>query len=140
MESLELHRILVDLTDTFKRIREECRAAEPDGGGKCGIVSEEIEKLLLAQGLPVSVNAGWLVTQDERIVDDHMWIEFKDGTLLDPTADQFGDSFLGDVLILAPGDSRQRHYIVYLETDDDMIEEVRKRSLIIDKQKQMGLR
>ncbi len=80
-----------------------------DGGGRCGIVSEENE-----------VRFGWPAiwgTHDDlgNPGEEHVWNELPDGSILDATRDQFGDRTGHGVRIIRPQDPE---YLKYRQDTD----------------------
>jgi hypothetical protein len=73
--------------------------------GRCGKVAEAIEAAL-----------GWAYRWGHlRLLDGwmcwiHCWNRLPDGTVVDATADQFEERWLGDVVVLPPGHPLQAHY------------------------------
>lgn len=89
--------------EAIRRLREECRV-EDGGGGQCSVVSEELG---LAYGWHIATGA-YTALNGEVICEDHAWNVLPDGSIVDATADQFGEGF--DVRIVAPTDPDYRRY------------------------------
>lgn len=82
-------------------------ASYHQAGGQCGAIAEELE----AQWPDVltSYLSGAYVDQQDRLCEDHAWVEFADGTILDLAADQFEEG--DDLRLLAPGDPMRERYL-----------------------------
>ena len=93
--------LLVRVLAIRRRVRLE--SVRPDG--RCGKVSEAI-----AAELGWAYRWGHLRLLDGTACFIHCWNQLPDGTLVDATADQFEDRWLGHVVVLSPGDPRQAHY------------------------------
>jgi hypothetical protein len=86
------------------RTHERGGAGHRDGGGKCGIVSEENE---VRFGWP----AIWGTHDDLGDPDEeHVWNRLPDGSILDATRDQFGDRAGRCVRIIRPQDPEYARY------------------------------
>jgi hypothetical protein len=89
--SLDLERV--------RAIRRCVRLANGRPDGRCGKVAEAVQAEL-----------GWAYRWGHlRLLDDgvcwiHCWNQLLDGTIVDATADQFEERWLGDVAVLSPGD------------------------------------
>lgn len=84
-----------------RRVRLE--SGRPDG--RCGKVSEAI-----AAELGWAYRWGHLLLLGDGICWIHCWNEAPDGTVVDTTADQFEERWLGEVAVLPLGDPRHAHY------------------------------
>jgi len=84
-------------------LREETRVEE-GGGGMCGLVTEELAHNLGWDRLAVS----YVSEAGEVITCGHFVSLLSDGTIVDPTADQFGEG--NSVVILSPGDPGYGRY------------------------------
>jgi hypothetical protein len=84
-----------------RRVRLE--SGRPDG--RCGKVAEAIEA-----ELGWAYRWGHLRLLDGGICWIHCWNQLPDGTVLDATADQFEERWLGDMAVLPPGDPLQASY------------------------------
>src|ERR671939_8951 len=86
-------------------MRRQVRLASGRPDGRCGQVAEALQ-----------TEVGWAYRWGHlRLLDDgicwiHCWNQLPDGTVVDATADQFEERWLGDVVVLPPGDPRQAHY------------------------------
>lgn len=74
------------------RLRDEIVAAgetNSAGGPSCGVTAEEVAEMLRSQGIAASENYGSFqhISGEQP---EHAWVNLPDGTILDPTADQFG--------------------------------------------------
>lgn len=94
----------IDL-DRVRAIRRRVRIETGKPDGRCGKVSEA-----LAAELAWAYCWGHIRLLDGGICWIHCWNRMPDGTLVDATADQFEERWLGDVAVLPPGDRRQAHY------------------------------
>lgn len=96
-----------DLTETLleeiRKIREQIRADE-GGGGMCHLVTEFLEAERGWKRLTVSR----ISPSGDVICAAHYVSVLADGTIVDPTADQFGDGH--DIRILKPGDAGYGEY------------------------------
>lgn len=86
-----------------RRIREECRSQE-GGGGMCHFVTEILQDRMGLSRLPVS----YLSEDGKVIVAGHLVSLLGDGTIFDPTADQFGED--EDIRIISPDDEAYARY------------------------------
>ncbi|GEM_PF-2928750 len=94
-----------DKIEQARAIRRRVRLASGRPDGRCGKVSEAI-----AAELGWAYRWGHLRLLDGGICWIHCWNQRADGTMVDATADQFEERWLGDVVVLPPGDSRQANY------------------------------
>ena len=91
--------------ERVRAIRRQMRLASGRPDGRCGQVAEALQTEL-----------GWAYRWGHlRLLDDgicwiHCWNQLPDGTVVDATADQFEDRWLGDVAVLPPGDPRHANY------------------------------
>jgi len=92
-----------EMVDYLIRLRDEVREME-GGGGMCGIVTEELHDLFGWDRLAVS----YLSPSGELITSGHFVSLLSDGTIVDPTADQFGEG--RNVVVLSPGDQGYGRY------------------------------
>jgi hypothetical protein len=105
--SLDLHGRIVRAIDLerVRAIRRQVRLESGRSDGRCGKVAEAIQTEL-----------GWAYRWGHlRLLDDgiswiHCWNQLLDGTVVDATADQFEERWLGDVAVLPPGDPRHANY------------------------------
>lgn len=96
-------RIFPQDVDRIRELREEIRIEE-GGGGMCAIVSEV---LYVEHGW--EIRSGVYTTKNgEVICEAHLWNVATDGTLIDATADQFGEGH--DIRIIAPDDPDYPRY------------------------------
>lgn len=98
---------------TFNLINSlrDCVRHDEGGGGQCASV---VQELLQLPGFEDAYStAGYFVTNDGNIIDDHWWLVMSDESILDPTQDQFGDGGFGDTVQLSKNDSRHEHYFPY---------------------------
>lgn len=94
---LDIHQI-----QWVKIIRHVCRV-DNGGGGACHLVSEAIESCWGLERVE-----GTVTSADGRIIcSHHLWNEFPDGTILDATADQFGEE---DIRFITPSDPSYHTY------------------------------
>src|SRR5438876_6558871 len=91
-------RIEVDL-ERVRAIRRRVRLASGRPDGRCAKVAEAMEAEL---GWPY--RWGHLRLRDGGICWIHCWNQLPDGTIVDATADQFEERWLGDVVVLSPDD------------------------------------
>src|SRR5690348_16366203 len=97
MESKHIERL--------RGIRRRVRLTSGRRDGRCAKVAEAIE-----------AEVGWayrwghLRLLDGGICWSHCWNELPDGAVVDATADQFEERWLGDVVVLPPGDPLHAHY------------------------------
>lgn len=82
-------------------LREAIRHEE-GRGGQCGFVCE-----VIAKRCGVHVSGVYLSVDGEPLGGDHDWVVLRDGTIIDMTADQFGET---DYRIVPPGDPLQTRY------------------------------
>lgn len=73
--------------------------------GRCGHVSDALEAEFGWRR-----QCGYLLLLDSMISWVHCWNVRTDGTVVDATADQFQDSWLGELITVAPGDPYHDHY------------------------------
>src|ERR1035437_1023637 len=80
---------------SLRKMRDEVRISEGAdtdpkfAGGQCGIVSECVEAI---PGLEYfTYQVGCYITDDDQLIYDHCFCRAPDGTVLDATADQFGE-------------------------------------------------
>src|SRR5438034_690309 len=85
--------------ERVRAIRRRVRLASGRPDGRCGKVAEAIQAEL-----------GWaycwghLRLLDGEVCWIHCWNQLPNGTVVDATADQFEERWLGDVAVLSPGD------------------------------------
>jgi hypothetical protein len=105
--SRDLHGRIMRTADLerVRAIRRQVRLESGRPDGRCGKVAEAIQTEL-----------GWAYRWGHlRLLDDgicwiHCWNQLPDGTVVDATADQFEERWLGDVTVLPPGDPRHANY------------------------------
>jgi hypothetical protein len=99
------HPLLTDdLVASIRQLRHECRLSE-GGTGMCHYVTDALEH-----------DHGWrresgtYLSKGGEVIcgDGHYWNCLPDGSLLDPTSDQFAEGF--DIRVLAPDDPEQSRY------------------------------
>lgn len=73
--------------------------------GRCGHVSEALEAEFGWQR-----RCGYLLLLNSMISWVHCWNVRADGTVVDATADQFQDQWLGDMITVRPDDPYHDHY------------------------------
>jgi hypothetical protein len=88
-----------------RRIRRLVRRASGRPDGRSARVAEAIHADL---GWPL--RWGHLRLLDGSVCWIHCWNQLPDGALVDATADQFEERWLGDVVVLSPGDPHFTHY------------------------------
>lgn len=88
-----------------RAIRRRVRLTSGRPDGRCGKVSEAI-----AAEMGWAYRWGHLRLLDGGICWIHCWNQMPDGTVVDTTADQFEERWLGAVVVLPPGDARHAHY------------------------------
>jgi hypothetical protein len=93
------------------RIEEGGTVDWQEAGGQCAITSDCVSGLLDEQGISGSepYPCGCYVTDDDRLVWDHCWVDLADGSILDPTADQFCEG--DDVRLVTSADPRFGRYL-----------------------------
>lgn len=91
------------LFDQLRAWRHECRTSE-GGGGMCHLVTE----ILMAERGVSRMAVTYLSPDGDVICCGHYISILPDGTLLDGTADQFGQGH--DIRILRPGDAQYGLY------------------------------
>jgi hypothetical protein len=100
---------------TFSLINSirDCVRHDEGGGGQCATV---VQELLQLPGFEDAYStAGYFVTNEGNIIDDHWWLVMDDESILDPTQDQFGEGGFGDTVQLSKDDPRYKHYYTYSE-------------------------
>lgn len=99
--------------NTFTLINSlrDCVRHDEGGGGQCAGVVQEL--LQLPGFEDAHSTAGYFVTDEGNIIDDHWWLVMDDDSILDPTQDQFGAGGFGDTVHLSKKDSRHEHYFPY---------------------------
>jgi hypothetical protein len=85
--------------ERVRAIRRRVRLASGRPDGRCGKVAEAIEA-----ELGWAYRWGHLRLSDGGICWIHCWNQLPDGTVVDATADQFEERWLGDVVVLSPGE------------------------------------
>jgi hypothetical protein len=101
-------RSTVIISADLERVRAIRRRVRLESGrpdGRCGKVAEAIEA-----ELGWAYRWGHLRLRDGRICWIHCWNQRPDGTVVDATADQFEERWLGDVAVLSPDDPLHAHY------------------------------
>jgi hypothetical protein len=96
-----LQRFLERARAIRRRVRRE--SGRPDG--RCGKVAEAIEA-----ELGWAYRWGHLRLLDGGICWIHCWNQLPDGTVIDATADQFEERWLGGVVALSASDPLSSHY------------------------------
>jgi hypothetical protein len=91
--------------EPVRGIRSRVRLASGRPDGRCGKVAEAIES-----ELGWAYRWGHLRLLDGGICWIHCWNQLTDGTVVDATADQFEERWLGDVAVLSPGDPLHHCY------------------------------
>jgi hypothetical protein len=86
-------------------IRRRVRLASGRPDGRCGKVAEAI-----AAELGWTYRWGHLRLLDGGICWIHCWNQLPDGAIVDATADQFEERWLGAVVVLPVGDARHANY------------------------------
>lgn len=106
----------MDISNLIKPIKNlrSCIRQHEGGGGQCAIVNQEVLELLPKGAKTV---AGFFVTKDGELIDDHWWIETSEGYIIDPTQDQFGKAGFGDVAVIPPNHSNQSHYFPFTDNN-----------------------
>ena len=101
--------------NTLAQIRtlRDCIRSEEGEGGQCATVVQELTDLPEFEG--AQTTAGYFVTSQGRIIDDHWWLVMDDGSIFDPTQDQFGEEGFGDIVHLSKKDPRHKHYFTFEE-------------------------
>jgi hypothetical protein len=97
VSSIDLERV--------REIRRRVRLESGRSDGRFGKVSEAIEA-----ELGWAYRWGHLRQLDGGICWIHSWNRLPDGSVVDATADQFEERWLGDVAVLSPGDRLHTHY------------------------------
>ncbi len=96
--------------DVRRRIAElraevRLRDARPNDG-RCGHVAEALET-----EFGWSRRSGYLLLLDRTVSWVHCWNQLDDGTIIDATADQFQELWLGEVITIEPSSPRWSHYL-----------------------------
>lgn len=98
--------MMTRVEERIRTLRREVRLAADRLDGRCGAVSEALERELgLVQ------RCGHLRLLNGAICWLHCWNPSDDGSIVDATADQFEELFPGDVLVLAPTDPLADRYL-----------------------------
>lgn len=97
---------MIPSVETIRALRREVRLTAERLDGRCGAVSEALERTL---GL--TQRWGHLRLLDGTVCWLHCWNQSADGSIIDATADQFEALFPGDVLVLAPDDPLTTRYL-----------------------------
>lgn len=92
-----------EVLDSVRALRERIRR-EGGGGGLCHVVSEELQS---RRGWE-RVCVGYLSTDGGMVCASHYVCVLGDGTIVDSTADQFGEGH--DVRVVHPGDPEYGRY------------------------------
>lgn len=79
------------------------------GGPSCGITTE-----IVVCDVP-DVEQTWGAYRTDSGAPEHVWLTLPDGTIVDPTADQFDQA---PVVVLRPGDPGAERYLPGAEGDD----------------------
>jgi hypothetical protein len=95
----------IEEIDQVLAIRSRVRRDSGRPDGRCGKVAEAIQA-----ELGWAYRWGHLRLLDGGICWIHCWNQLPDGTVVDATADQFEERWLGDVVVLSPGDPLHSHY------------------------------
>jgi len=85
--------------ERVRGIRRRVRLASGRPDGRCGKVAEAIQA-----ALGWAYRWGHLRLMDGGICWIHCWNQLPDDTVVDATADQFEERWLGDMVVLPPGD------------------------------------
>lgn len=96
----------LDLQARIYALRRDVRLrdARPNDG-RCGNVAAAI-----SDALGWEQKYGYLHLLDGTVSWVHCWNKLPDGTLVDATADQFGELWLGDVVAIPPSDPHAARY------------------------------
>lgn len=86
-------------------LRRRVRLASGRSDGRCGKVAEAI-----AAELGWGYRWGHLRLKDATICWIHCWNQCDDGTVVDATADQFEERWLGDIVVLASASPLHSNY------------------------------
>ena len=89
----------------------DCIRHDEGGGNQCASVVQEL--LQLPGFEDAHSTAGYFVTDEGNVIDDHWWLVMDDDSILDPTQDQFGEGGFGDTVHLSEKDPRHEHYFPY---------------------------
>jgi hypothetical protein len=92
-----------DTLEQIRVIRDQIRAEE-GGGGMCHYVAETLAARLGWE----DISGVYTSLQGEVICEAHHWNRMPDGTIVDATADQFGEGH--DVRLVLPGDDDYPRY------------------------------
>lgn len=90
--------------ERVRAIRRQVRLASGRPDGRCAQVAAALQT-----ELGWAYRWGHLRLLDGGLCWIHCWNQWPDGTVVDATADQFEDRWLGDVAVLPPGDPRHVH-------------------------------
>jgi len=95
-----------ELLGRICRLRRDVRLrdARPNDG-RCGNVAAALDA-----SLGWEKQWGYLKLLDGTVSWVHCWNRMPDGTIIDATADQYHDLWLGDVVAVPPGDPHAAHY------------------------------
>ena len=88
-----------------RAVRRRVRLASGRSDGRCGKVAEAI-----ALELGWAYRWGHLRLLDGTVCWIHCWNQMPDGTVVDTTADQFEERWLGDIVVLPAGDPLHANY------------------------------
>lgn len=94
----------IDL-ERVRAVRRRVRLESGRPDGRCAQVAEALQR-----ELGWAYRWGHLRRLDGGICWIHCWNQLPDGTVVDATADQFEERWLGDVAVLPPGDPRHACY------------------------------
>ncbi len=105
---MHISQITLNLINSLR----DCVRHDEGGGGQCANV---VQELLMIPGFEdAHSTAGYFVTDEGNIIDDHWWLVMDDDdSILDPTQDQFGEGGFGDTVHLSKKDPRHEHYFPY---------------------------
>jgi hypothetical protein len=96
--------------DVLQRIHAVRRSVRLRDGrpndGRCGNVTSALSSALGWAG-----ESGYLRLLDGTVSWVHCWNRLPDGTIVDATADQYQELWLGDVAVVAPDDPMAGHYL-----------------------------
>lgn len=95
--------VTAEIVANLIRLRDEIRDLD-GGGGMCGLVTEELHGMFAWERLAVS----YLSQTGEVVSSGHYVSLLGDGTIVDPTADQFGEGT--GIVILSPGEAGYGRY------------------------------
>jgi hypothetical protein len=74
---------------TFAKDFRDGMLRDKSSAWMCRAVCMPLSTLLVMQGFDVDLTEGTVICDEYEI--EHTWLTLKDGTILDPTADQFNE-------------------------------------------------